>query len=150
MTDSLLLQIRNESKSFLSMNTPIAGGFGADATDAVIGDTYQASSNYNADDEINTNDKNKHISSMLKSCGLNMTEIEIVEYSFGLNGKEEKTTDQIGEILGYTRERIGQILKKAIAKLKSKPGLVRELCGGSSYENSVVTYDKSAMTTLKN
>ena len=140
MTDNLLLQIRLESKSFISMNTPVSNG--NDATELVIGDTYQASSNYNADALINISDKHKHIRSMLKSCGLNEREVEIIEYSYGLNNKEEKTIEQIGELLGYTRERIGQIQKKAKNKLKAKPGIVRELCGGASFETISVTNTK--------
>lgn len=43
----------------------------------------------------------------------------VVERRFGLNGNDEMTLQQIGTILGITREGVRYIEKKAIAKIRS-------------------------------
>src|SRR5690554_2984167 len=49
--------------------------------------------------------------------GLNDRGKSIIEYRYGLNGCEEKTLEQIGELIGLTRERVRQICEKMIEKL---------------------------------
>lgn len=44
-------------------------------------------------------------------------ERDILVYSFGLNGKEAKTLEEIGDLFGLTRERVRQIREKAIKRL---------------------------------
>jgi len=43
---------------------------------------------------------------------------QIIEMRFGLNGNPKKTLQQIGDIYGVCRERIRQIEKKALRKIK--------------------------------
>ena len=49
---------------------------------------------------------------------LNERESDILVYSFGLNGKEAKTLEEIGDLFGLTRERVRQIREKAIMRLR--------------------------------
>ena len=49
---------------------------------------------------------------------LTTREKKVIMYRFGLDGKEEKTLEEIGKIMGVTRERIRQIEKKAMVKLQ--------------------------------
>ncbi|HKM92448.1 MAG TPA: sigma-70 family RNA polymerase sigma factor [Prolixibacteraceae bacterium] len=46
-------------------------------------------------------------------------EAEILRYYFGLNGTRPHTLEEIGEVLGLTRERVRQIKEKSIKKLKN-------------------------------
>lgn len=46
-------------------------------------------------------------------------EAEILRYYFGLNGMRSHTLEEIGEVLGLTRERVRQIKEKSIKKLKN-------------------------------
>jgi len=49
---------------------------------------------------------------------LNEQQQEILTHRFGLNGEEPKTLEEIGRILGVTRERIRQIENDALKKLR--------------------------------
>jgi RNA polymerase primary sigma factor len=53
----------------------------------------------------------------------------IIERYFGLDGQEAQTLDQIGDLLGVTRERIRQIKERAISRLRhpSRFELLRSL-----------------------
>ncbi|MBI2502313.1 MAG: RNA polymerase sigma factor RpoD/SigA [Candidatus Latescibacteria bacterium] len=50
--------------------------------------------------------------------GLNQRELHIIRLYFGLNGTEALTLDQIGKILQVTRERVRQVKKQALGKLR--------------------------------
>ena len=43
----------------------------------------------------------------------------VMEYRYGLNGKPEKTLEEVGEIFKVTRERIRQIEKKGLMKMQT-------------------------------
>ena len=49
---------------------------------------------------------------------LNPREQKVLELRFGLNDNKIFTLDEIGQMLGVTRERIRQIENKAIRKIK--------------------------------
>lgn len=119
------LEIKTQSKGFVSMEIQLADKDGDDMT---LANTFKSGTEYTADHILVKEDKQYEINKMLSDF-LNEREREIVEYSFGLNGREEKTLDQIHLVLGITRERVGQLLQGAILKLKKQKKLVYELCG---------------------
>lgn len=45
----------------------------------------------------------------------------ILLYYYGLQGYPERTLEQIGDILGFTRERVRQLKEKAVASLRDHP-----------------------------
>lgn len=45
-------------------------------------------------------------------------EMEVLEYRFGLNHRDTHTLEETGKIMGASRERIRQIQKNALKKLK--------------------------------
>ena len=56
-------------------------------------------------------------------------EQQVLNMRFGLDGGEPKTLDQIGEVIGVTRERIRHIEAKALRKLRhpKRVGLLQEI-----------------------
>lgn len=66
---------------------------------------------------------NKEKSAILKKtidkC-LKDREKYVITKRFGLNDNKDKTLEEVGQLLGVTRERIRQIEKKALRKLKGR------------------------------
>ena len=51
-------------------------------------------------------------------CRLSEKEKTVIELSFGLSGKSEMSPSEISEVLGVGTERVRQIKKSALSKLK--------------------------------
>jgi len=118
-------EIRTQTRGFVSMEQQLSD---TDGDDMTLGSTFTTYQDYNADYAIHKAEKQADILKLLSVC---LTEREkiIVEYSFGLNGRDEKTLDQVSDIIGITRERVGQLLQGSLYKLKEHKNIVRELCG---------------------
>ncbi|MGH8127971.1 MAG: sigma-70 family RNA polymerase sigma factor [Gammaproteobacteria bacterium] len=48
---------------------------------------------------------------------------EVIEMRFGMNGRERRTLENIGEVLGLTRERVRQVQIAAMRRLRRKIGM---------------------------
>lgn len=139
-----LNEINTQYKGFVSHDVLLS-----DNDTFTIGDTFKSGSEYNADYAQNNADKLYELNHML-NIFLNTREREIVEYSFGLNGRDEKTLEQLSNIIGVTRERVGQLLLGALNKLKTCKKNIYELCGGfketsHSIESNHIKYAKTQM-----
>lgn len=136
MSTLLLNDIRNNSKDFVSMHTKVS-----DTDDAIeLSDTFETQNNWRADHNLITKEK-KNIAYNHLSKLLTDKQLQIVTMSFGLNDYEPHTNEQIGEILGYTRERIGQILKTSIDVLKHHKKLMFEVLGSTTDTSTIETYN---------
>lgn len=120
-----IVEIKHNSHGFISMETQTGN-----SDDFTLENTFKTTSDYNPDNAIKMFERNQELMKLLSSR-LDDRELIIVEFSFGINGKEEKTPEQISDIIGLTRERIGQILHASLIKLKPFKGKLFELCGQS-------------------
>ncbi len=59
-----------------------------------------------------------HVGELMR--GLTPREVAILQRRFGLNGGGEQTLEQVSRTVGLTRERIRQIQKRALEKLREK------------------------------
>ncbi len=71
-----------------------------------------------SEDEMDKNEINDVIIGLVEE--LTDREKQIVLSYFGLNGKKPKTLESIGESMGLTKERIRQIVEKALKRMRSK------------------------------
>jgi len=64
------------------------------------------------------------IDTVLRS--LNKREAAIIEHRFGLHGLAAKTLEQVSELIGVTRERVGQLEVAALGKLRRAITKIRQ------------------------
>ena len=102
-----------EKTNLISLETPIKSD--GDREDAVIGDFIPST-----DDDPEEFAYKMALEETIKEvlATLNPREQKVLELRFGLNDNKIITLDEIGQMLGVTRERIRQIENKAIRKIK--------------------------------
>lgn len=99
--------------------------------DAPVGDEYESSIGdfVQAEDGLSVEEQYEKIAlaETIKEILAELPEKErtILEMRFGLNGREPMTLEEVGEIYGVTRERIRQIEKRAIRRLKLPSRLMK-------------------------
>lgn len=106
--------LRELSVGSLSLDAPLAQDEGLDLADLV------------ADEGRDPVLVDLHYESLRKELGaalgvLTEREIDILRHYYGLGGKKKRTLEEIGEMMGLTRERIRQIKEEAIGKLRDAP-----------------------------
>ena len=70
------------------------------------------------DEEVELNMLVEEVRDLFDKCGLTEEEIKVLEYRFGLNGRNANTLEEIAKYFDVTRERIRQIEAKALWKLR--------------------------------
>ena len=75
-----------------------------------------------APDETVTEDTEELLNTLLQK--LSDREYDMVSYYYGVNGRDKKTLEEIGDKYKLTKERVRQIIEKAILKAKSEAMLV--------------------------
>ena len=73
-------------------------------------------------DSSSNKDARKKRAAILKTI-LNNQEKEIISLRFGIPDDDNMTLEQVGKNLGLTRERVRQIEKRALIKLRDHPSL---------------------------
>jgi RNA polymerase primary sigma factor len=99
------------SKSVTSLSTPVGDDGGTELMDLI--------ENKEADhpaEQVSSNMVKEEILEAMEM--LNEREVKLVVYRFGLFGNQAHTLEQIGKQMGITRERVRQLEKVAITKMK--------------------------------
>jgi RNA polymerase primary sigma factor len=99
------------SQSHLSLDAPLTPG-----EDNKLLDYLPDTQNPGPDDETFEHALTESIEEVLSS--LKEREARILRLYFGLDGQEPMTLEEIGSMLGITRERVRQIKEKALARLR--------------------------------
>lgn len=86
--------------------------------DFTIGDTL-SDNTFRTDGAFDGDERADGVSKILGT--LSPREKAIVELSFGIGGEEEKTLEEISEVIGLGKERIRQIREAALRKLRGGP-----------------------------
>jgi len=66
------------------------------------------------------------MSELIKEGKLSDKEQSVINLRFGLEDNKLKTLQEIGNILGYTRERVRQIQNMALRKIRNKYHAIRD------------------------
>lgn len=96
----------------LSLDVPVKA-----EDDSVFGDFIEDEKFEKTDDVVFDKILKEEIKKVLSE--LNEQERVVIKHRFGLEDAEPRTLEQIGKILGVTRERVRQIEVKALSKLKN-------------------------------
>ncbi|HEX9580139.1 MAG TPA: sigma-70 family RNA polymerase sigma factor [Gemmatimonadales bacterium] len=99
------------SQSHLSLDAPLTPG-----EDNKLLDYLPDTQNPGPDDETFEHALTESIEDVLST--LKEREAKILRLYFGLDGQEPMTLEEIGSLLGITRERVRQIKEKALARLR--------------------------------
>lgn len=102
----------NASKEFVSLETPLSSDKDANTISDLMEDTK------GADPEGVMVDKNLQDSIKDVLSTLTEKEANVIKYRFGLNGERPHSLKEIGDKYNLTKERIRQIEKKAISRLR--------------------------------
>lgn len=87
--------------------------------------TIKSRTSYLYDDSVNDDyaeDTDELLDTLLEK--LSEREYDMISLYFGVNGRSKKTLDEIGKFYKLTKERVRQIIEKAILKVKSEALLV--------------------------
>ena len=112
MSYGRLLRIKTAALRPASLDSPIGDDESANLSDIIADDKAESPDTYLAEKALM-----KLLPELLKT--LNSREITILRERFGLESGKEKTLEEIGVILGITRERIRQLQNNALRKLRS-------------------------------
>jgi len=103
--------------SELSLDAPIDRGEGDSAT---FSEMLSAPEGSDIEDDIDANALRDFLDTMFDQY-LTRRERKVLYLYYGLDGGEDKTLQEIGSLLGVTRERIRQIRNRAFDKLRKSP-----------------------------
>ncbi len=87
--------------------------------DALLGDFVEDESAESALDGVAVSLRRANVRRVLEA--LPWRERQVIELRFGLDGAQPRTLEDVGQMFGLTRERIRQIEKNTLTKLKSLP-----------------------------
>lgn len=115
ITPKQLLTIKKSIiKEPISLETPVT-------EDLNIGDYIEDKSYRSPEIQTKNNALKGSVEDLLAS--LSEREKKILTYRFGINGETPRTLEQLGEIMGYSKERIRQLEDSALTKIRQQKEL---------------------------
>lgn len=111
MTKHHIREMLNISQEMISLDSPIGGD-----SDTALVDTVSAGTFTPEDAAIDASLKTEIDKALV---GLDKKSVEVLNMRYGLNGQGERTLKEVGEKMNLSRERVRQIEKHAIAKIRA-------------------------------
>lgn len=111
MTKHHIREMLNISQEMISLDSPISGD-----SDTALVDTVSAGTFTPEDAAIDASLKTEIDKAFI---GLDKKSVEVLNMRYGLNGQGERTLKEVGEKMNLSRERVRQIEKHAIAKIRA-------------------------------
>jgi RNA polymerase primary sigma factor len=109
--------LRRVASAELSLDAPLDR---TDRDSASFGERFSGMETDDIQDEVEQQARRKFLQDMFKKY-LTERERKILVLYYGLDDGEEMTLEEIGSLLGVTRERIRQIRNRAFEKLRQSP-----------------------------
>ncbi len=109
--------LRRVAATELSLDAPLDRG---DRDSASFGERFAGAQGAEIEEDVEVAARRNYIESMFDSY-LTERERKILYLYYGLDDGEERTLEEIGTLLGVTRERIRQIRNRAFEKLRDSP-----------------------------
>ena len=109
--------LRRVAASELSLDAPIDRG---DRDSASFGERFAGAAGADIEEDVEAIARRDFLETMFESY-LTERERKILYLYYGLDDGEERTLEEIGSLLGVTRERIRQIRNRAFEKLRESP-----------------------------
>jgi RNA polymerase primary sigma factor len=109
--------LRRVAASELSLDAPLDRG---DRDSASFGERFAGSEAVEIEEEVEAQARREFLEKMFEKY-LTERERKILYLYYGLDEGEERTLEEIGSMLGVTRERIRQIRNRAFEKLRESP-----------------------------
>ena len=109
--------LRRVAASELSLDAPIDRG---DRDSSSFGKRFAGTAAADIEEDVESIARREFLETMFDSY-LTERERKILYLYYGLDDGEERTLEEIGSLLGVTRERIRQIRNRAFEKLKESP-----------------------------
>ena len=111
MTKHHIREMLNISQEMISLDSPVGGD-----SDTALVDTVAAGTFTPEDVAINASLKTEIDKAFV---GLDKKSVEVLNMRYGLNGQGERTLKEVGEKMNLSRERVRQIEKHAITKIRA-------------------------------
>ena len=109
--------LRRVAASELSLDAPIDR---SDGNSASFGERFAGIEATDIEEDVESIARREFLDTMFDSY-LTERERKILYLYYGLDDGEERTLEEIGSLLGVTRERIRQIRNRAFEKLRESP-----------------------------
>lgn len=116
--NEILMMLRAKKKTLLNVSLYESIGQDKEGNEIRLMDVLEEQQN----DVIEDMERKKNIRILQESMRVCLTkrEREILEWRYGLGGREEVTQQQIGDIMGISRSYVSRIEKKALTKLRER------------------------------
>lgn len=116
MDKNTVAELLSISREYVSLDAPVKTG---SRDSSIIGDFIEDKITEKPEDEVVNESLRTEVEKLLEK--LPEKEAAILKQRYGLGGENPKSLKEIGDLFHLTKERIRQIEKRAISRLKSMP-----------------------------